>query len=135
MKKLVFLIMLVFAFSSCSLDGEPQSEFVTLPVESVIMPESYFVNEISEITVKYRRPTVCHMFNGFYYETNENTRTVAINAVKLIQDNCQDDSTNVFEVPLNFKPTAEGFYVFKFWTGTDANGVDQFLTYEIEVLP
>ncbi|HLF52461.1 hypothetical protein [Flavobacterium sp.] len=135
MKKLVFLFMLIFTISSCSVDGEPQSEFVVLPVESVIMPSTYAVDSISEITVKYTRPTDCYIFNGFYYDINANTRTVAINAVKLDQNNCQDDSGNLFEVPLSFKPTTDGIYVFKFWTGTDTSGVDQYLTYEIEVLP
>lgn len=134
MKKLVLFFLVAIAFSSCSLDGEPQSELVTLPIESVVMPDAYFMNEISEITVKYRRPSACHMFNGFYYDINENTRTVAISTIKLSQDNCQDEST-LFEVPLSFKPTTEGHYIFKFWNGTDINGTDVFLTYEIDVLP
>ncbi|MET0760301.1 MAG: hypothetical protein ABWZ56_07765, partial [Flavobacterium sp.] len=134
-KNLVFFFMLVFAVSSCSVDGVPQSEVVALPIESVIMPNTFAVDSISKIILKYRRPTDCHVFNGFYYDINENIRTVAINAVKLNQDNCQDDSQNLFEVPLNFKPTVEGNCIFKFWTGTDTNGVDQYLIYEIEVSP
>lgn len=127
--------MLVFAFNSCALDEEPQSEYALLPVESVVMPEEFFVDQVSAITVKYRRPTNCHIFNGFYYDVNENIRTVAIQTVKLNQDNCQADNENLFEVPLSYKPTVAGPYVFKFWTGTDANGADVYLTYEIEVLP
>lgn len=135
MKKLVFLFMLVFAFNSCALDEEPKSEYALLPVESVVMPEEFVVNQVSVITVKYRRPTNCHIFNSFYYEVNQNIRTVAIETIKLNQDNCQDDSESLFEVPLSYKPTVDGPYTFKFWTGTDANGADVYLTYEIEVLP
>lgn len=135
MKKLVLLFMLVLAISACSLNDEPKSESVLLPVESVVMPTAYKVDSLSVITIKYRRPTDCHIFNGFYYDINGNTRTVAINAVKLNQNNCQEASATLFEVPLNFEPRVAGPYVFKFWTGTDANNVDQFLTYEIEVSP
>ena len=104
-----------------------------MPVESVTMPATYTVGNISKIMIKYRRPTQCHIFNGFYYDINENVRTVAIQAVKLNQSNCPDDSENIYEVPLDFKPTTAGEYTFKFWTGVDANGVDQYLVYDVVV--
>lgn len=127
-------MVLALAVSSCSVGDDANSEFVVLPVDGVIMPNKYKVDSVSVITVKYRRPTNCHIFNGLYYDINSNTRTVAVNAVKLAQNNCPDDSETLFEVPLNFRPTADGAYVFKFWIG-DVNGVEQYLSYDVEVNP
>ena len=133
MKRIVFLILIAFAVNSCSMNDEPDRSFVLLPIEEVIMPDIYTAGNISAITIKYRRPSQCHIFDGFYYDINETTRTVAIRAVKLNQSNCPDDTANLYEVPLEFKPMVVGNYTFKFWLGTDANGIDQYSVYEIEV--
>lgn len=128
-------MIFALAISSCSVGDDPQSEFVVLPVDGAVMPTKFKVDSTSIITVQYRRPTDCHIFNGLYYDIDGNTRTVAINAVKLNQSNCQDDSETLFEVPLNFRPTDDGLYVFKFWIGDDANGVEQYLSYDVDVNP
>ena len=133
MKKIALLILIAITISSCSVSDSSDRDFVLMPVESVTLPDTYTVGNISHILVKYRRPTQCHIFNGFYYDINENVRTVAIQAVKLNQSNCPDDSENIYEVPLDFKPTTDGDYTFKFWTGVDGNGVDQYLVYDVVV--
>ena len=133
MKKIALLLLIAITISSCSVNDSSDRDFVLMPVESVTMPATYTVGNISKIMIKYRRPTQCHIFNGFYYDINENVRTVAIQAVKLNQSNCPDDSENIYEVPLDFKPTTAGEYTFKFWTGVDGNGVDQYLVYDVVV--
>lgn len=133
MKKIVLLILIAFAVNSCSINDEPDRDFVLMPVEEVIMPDNYTVGNISPIIIKYRRPTQCHIFDGFYYDIDESTRTVAIRAVKLNQNNCVDDTESLYEIPLDFKPAVEGNYTFKFWIGEDVNGVDQYLVYDVEV--
>ncbi len=133
MKKIILLLLVAITIGSCSLSDTPDRDFVLLPVESVMMPDAYTAGNICRILVKYRRPTQCHIFNGFYYDINENVRTVAIQAVKLNQSNCPSDTESIYEVPLDFKPTTAGDYTFKFWTGVDANGVDQYLVYDVVV--
>ncbi len=133
MKKLALLLLIAITISSCSLSDTPDRDFVLMPVETITMPDTYTVGNISQILIKYRRPTQCHIFNGFYYDIDENERTVAIQAVKLNQTNCPDDSENIYEVPLDFKPTTAGDYTFKFWTGVDGNGVDQYIEYDVVV--
>lgn len=133
MKKIALLLLFAITISSCSLSETPDRDFVLIPVEEITMPDTYVVGNISHIKIKYRRPTQCHIFNGFYYDINENVRTVAIQSVKLNQNNCPDDSESIYEVPLEFKPTATGNYTFKFWTGVDGNGVDQYLVYDVVV--
>lgn len=128
-------MILALSVSSCDMGGnETPSEFVALPVDSVVMPTQFKADSTTVITVKYKRPTDCHIFNGFYYSIEGNTRFVAINAVKLNRNNCQVDNVEVFEVPLNFRPATGGHYVFNFWTG-DVDGVEQYLSYDVEVNP
>ena len=133
MKKLALLLLIAIAISSCSVSDSGDRDFVLLPVETVTMPDTYTVGNISHILVKYKRPTQCHIFNGFYYDINENVRTVAIQTVKLNQSNCPDDSESIYEVPLEFKPTTAGDYTFKFWTGVNDSGVDQYVEYDVVV--
>lgn len=133
MKKIVFLILIAFTVNSCSLNDEPDRDFVLLPIEEVIVPSTYTVGTISTFKLKYRRPTQCHIFDGFYYAIDQTTRTVAIQAVKLKQNNCPEDTENVYEVPLEFKPTVAGNYTFKFWLGLNDEGIDQYSVFEVEV--
>ena len=131
MKKLVLLLSLLFAFNSCSTDDGDNFRFELLPVESVEMPVNFNVNVINQIKIKYRRPTTCHLYDGFYYNYEGITRIVAINAVKLKSNTCENAiEEGPYEVILDFKPTESQTYLFKFWTGTKASGVDEYLEYE-----
>ena len=135
MKKIVFFLMIISTFlTSCSLDDEPKSEQVSIPVESVIIPSEWPLNQLGAIKVSYRRPTTCHLFNGFNYQyTDEFIRTVSIEAIKLNEDNCIDASSEIYEVELQFKPTELGIYHFKFWSGIDESGNYTFLEYDVDV--
>ena len=129
----MFLFVLAFAVNSCSLDDEPRSEEAMLPVLSVEMPDTYVADNISTIMVSYKRPTDCHIFNGFLYNVDGNITTIGIKTVVFNQDNCTDDSANTYEVPMNFTPTEAGEYTFKFWTGNDAQGLPLFIEHTIVV--
>lgn len=131
MKKIILLLGLLFILNSCNLDDEPNVESVVLPVESVEMPADFNINVINQIKIKYRRPTTCHLYDGFYYNYEGNTRIVAINAVKLKSNTCENAiEEGPYEVILDFKPTEIQTYLFKFWVGTNASGVDEYLEYE-----
>jgi hypothetical protein len=93
------------------------------------MPDTFELNSVNTIMVKYKRPTECHIFNGFFYEMEGSTRTVAVQFAKLDQSSCLTDET-VYEVPLDFLPTTAGTYLFKFWTGTSDEGVDTYIEAE-----
>lgn len=125
-----------FALSSCSVSTDPDREFIVLPIEQVEMPTSYTLGNISKIKIKYKRPTDCHIFNGFftnYESSNLYDKVVAIRTVKLNNSNCTPDDS-VFEINYEFKPTAPGTYTFRFWLGLDENGVDQYEIHEVVVL-
>ena len=101
-----------------------------MPVSQVSIPVKYAKDSITEIQVQYIRPTVCHTFYDFYYERNGLNRTVAIIALK--QNGGTDCPTSQlsYTATLKFKPANLGTYHFKFWTSTDAQGVDQFIEYD-----
>ncbi len=129
--KPIFLILAVsFLIVSCNADyQEPEQTLETLPVSQVAMPTQYAKDSITEIPVSYIRPTVCHSFYDFYYYRENLNRTVAIIALKQNSGNCPPSQTT-YTMPLKFKPAALGTYHFKFWTGTNASGVDQYTEYD-----
>lgn len=125
----------MFVFSSCSLDDEPKSEYTLLRIESVEMPATGFnLNEVNYIKIRYRRPTTCHLYDDIFIEKNGYTRIVAIRAIKLNENNCEDATEEgPYEVELPFKPTEVETYTFKFWTGTNNQGVDEYITREVVI--
>ena len=136
MKKWIIILSMFFALNSCTVGSDSDREFILLPIEQVEMPASYTVGNISIIKIKYKRPTDCHIFNGFYtnYESsNIYYKVVAVRTVKLDNSNCLPDES-MFEVDYEFKPTEAGIYTFRFWLGPDQNGIDQYETHEVEVL-
>lgn len=133
MKKILLIFSFLVAFNSCNIDDDPGSEYVLLPIESIEMPASGFnINEVNYIKLRYRRPTTCHLYDNFYVEKDSYTRTVAIRALKLNDNNCENAlDEGPFEVELPFKPTEFETYTFKFWIGTNSQGVDEYITEEI----
>ena len=133
MKRLLLVLALAFAVNSCSVGEESNiTSFALLAIDSVELADSYPLNETTEIMVKYRRPTDCFIFDGFYIQPDGYTFTVSVQAVELNESNCLDDSMNVFEVPLEFHPTTAGDYTFRFYSGT-INNVPEFLEYHVSV--
>ncbi|WP_313806095.1 hypothetical protein [Flavobacterium sp.] len=138
MKNLFYILIgLVFTLSSCSLDdGKEDVSYELLPVNQVVMPESFKANKENPIEIKFIRPTSCHAFNSFYYDKTGNIRTVAIESIIYTNNGCEPLTVdNIAVQTLNFKPETAGEYTFKFWQGKDDNGEDIFLTYDIIVQP
>lgn len=133
MRKLVLLVLAAVAFVSCDMStGDDNTQFVLGPVQDVTMASSYKVDSISEIMVRYKRPDDAHIFQGFYYDAIGFNRVVAIQYARLDENNPAEDN-EVYEVPLRFKPTQAGTYVFKFWDGTNQDQTDHFFVAEAVV--
>ncbi len=139
-KKLMLLLTLGFLFNSCSKnDSDDDDRYAykgeVLPVVSYRLPTTFAVDMVSTFTLRYKIPNTCYAYDGIYYDKNGMTRTVAINSYQYNSNrSCLPDGINIYEASLNFKPITAGTYTFKFYTGKDVNGVDQFAT-ETVVVP
>lgn len=134
MKKIILILFLVSLFVSCSKnqDERLQYQFETIVVKSVVFPTKFAKDSITEIPMKYILPTNCYGFNGFYYLKEANNRTVAIETIKYLQNNCTANTTERQDI-LKFKPILTGTYHFKFWKNTTPAGLDEFFEYDAVV--
>lgn len=140
MKKLVSFLILtvitVFTFSSCDFsDDSEKYRFEFVKIDSVSIPETFVVGQTYPIKVYYKLPTTCHNFEGFYYERNQNTRTVAVQTSVYERNDCEPTSENQQnkESSFDFYVSNSESYIFKFFQGEDANGANVFLEYEVPV--
>ena len=125
MKKLILGILAAAAFSACSLGDEEYNHYELGPVTSVTMASAYKVDSISNIILRYKRPSQCHYLSGYYYEAQGWTRICAMQYLKSDYSDCPED-TVTYQVSLKFQPRSAGTYTFKFWDGTNDDGTDHF---------
>ena len=133
MKKFFWLIVIAVLFNSCSVDEEPKFHYEILAVDSYIVPESFVFRNNYEINIFYKRPTTCHAFQGLYYNSFDNTRTMAIQCAVANNSYCQTYDGEASEVSLNFYANSLETYLFKFYKGKDENGEAIYENIEIPV--
>lgn len=136
MKKVFALLLSVMLATSCSLDDDsPNFQFEILPVESVVMPAQFTAGVAEEISLKFIRPTGCHIFNDFYYVPDGNQRTVAV-ITSVANTSCETDINEEVEVSFDFLPQElYQSYTFRFWQGQDESGNDTYYIVEVPVIP
>ena len=137
MKRLFYICIAILTFWSCSLDDDNNGieyNFEFIPIEDVVIPEEFILDETYQIDLTYFRPTTCHSFHDFYYVPDQEERTVAV--INQVFDNsgCQPLEDELIEVSFDFKAVYSQIYVFKFWQGENEAGEDIFLTFEIPVI-
>ena len=136
MKKIVLFLIVITSFLSCSLDDDNTTyTYEVLPVDSYVVPASFTLGQTYEIKLKYQKPTVCHIYQGIYYEKNLNTRTIAVQTAVKKNQVCTMEIPPISEVSFNFMVSNTGSYIFKFYKGKDASGKDIFEEVEIPVVP
>lgn len=136
MKRIIFIISLVFLLNSCSMDDDSiDFHYEILSVDSYELPESFVFGQTYPIKIYYKRPTTCHGFDGFYYESHMNIRTIAVQSIVVNQSNCVEISSDepALEAILNFNVVYQDTYIFKFYKGKDENGQDIFEEVEVPV--
>lgn len=136
MKKIIAILGLFFIVSSCTLDDGTQYKVEALPVVNVELPTEFVLGETYPITMRYRLPSSCHSFKNIIYEKDLNVRTIAIESLVRIDNNCVASLPNaaLSETTFNFKVTSNGSYIFKFWQGLNEQGDNVFLEIEVPVL-
>lgn len=128
------MLLCLLTLSSCNLDDDaPQYRLELLPIESVELPSEFQIGNTYSITLRYIKPTTCHIYDGIYFEKDLNIRTFAVRSAVLLGGNCLSTDNEVVEQTFDFYVTSNGSYIFKFWHGTDENGEEIYLEYEIPV--
>lgn len=130
-----FLIVLTaITFNSCDVDDDADFYYVSLPIESVELPESFKVNETYQINVTYRRPNDCTYFEGFDVAKLDTTiRDVVVVGSTFSGDDACAEISEEIEVSFNFLVLYTDTYVFRFWTGENENGESEYLEIEVPV--
>lgn len=136
MKKIALLILFITTLTGCSLDDNNQDsyDYQILAVDSYTLPDNFKLGNTYEIKLKYQKPTVCHIFQGIYYDKNLNVRTIAIQTAVKNGQACELSIPPLSEVSFNFYVTNTGSYIFKFYKGKDTAGKDLFEEKEILVV-
>lgn len=135
MKKIVLLTLFILTLAGCSIDDNQSNySYEVLPIDSYIVPQSFTLGQTYQIKLKYKKPSDCHSFQGIYYDKNLNVRTIGIQTAVLESTNCKSLTTEPIEVSFKFYVTNTGSYIFKFFKGKDAAGVELFEEVEIPVV-
>jgi len=133
----ILILCLVFIISSCELsDDGLQVTYEAVSIDSVQLPQTFTFGERYDIPVFYKRPTSCHVFEGFNVEASLNERTIASVLARFNAGECIEENV-VEEQYLRFMAASNGTYVFKFLTNQDVNGDGtgpDYLEYEIQVI-
>lgn len=130
---ILFVAVAAFCHTSCDLDDGISFNFVPLQIVSVEVPDSFDLNRTHEIRVTYLRPNGCTSFQGFDISNPDTTvrNVVVIGAVRAVEA-CTQETAEV-EVSFNFVALFSDTYLFRFWTGEDADGESQYLEVEVPV--
>ena len=138
MKKGILITLAFLSILSCSVnDDDPTFYFEFIPIENVVMPETFEYGSVYTIEYSYFKHSTCHHFNDLFYEPFNNTRTVAvINRVYYEDTNvsCEELTDQIETRTFQFHVTT-GYdsYVFKFWQGVNEEGEDEYLIIEVPV--
>lgn len=139
MKKSLSILMLVIvslSFNACSLDDDDTTNFkyVNLKVLSAEVPEAFEYGEKYTIFVTYASPNTCTYFEGFDIHKHQLTeREVYPIGTELAGSNDCQESTEEVEVSFDFEVIYKEDYLFKFWTGQNEDGEDQYIDIAVPV--
>lgn len=130
----MLLCLVAFGLSSCKLeDDRVNFRFVPLQILSADVPEAFELNETYEIRVRYLRPSACVFFEGFdITKEGVTTRNVVAIGTDFYEEVCTQ-AVEEQEASFNFICLYEDTYLFRFWTGEDENGNQQYLEVEVPV--
>ena len=133
---LLKLLLPLILLSGCDIgEDEVSYHFVSLITVAVDMPEEFRLNETYEIGVTVLEPNGCTEFAGFDI-LPEDTNIRRVVAIGTEQDDvpCTEALSEV-ATSFDFICLYSGAYVFRFWTGKNEEGVDQFMEIEVPVVP
>jgi hypothetical protein len=134
MKKIALLLLLSVIGISCSMDNDVNDFYYDIiPIESYVLPPSFQFGESYTINLTYKRPTDCYTKPTLYFERHGAFRTVAIQSLVANRTDCEpvpEEAAKEFAFQIEVASSSP--YIFKFYKGKDANGIE---IYEEVVVP
>jgi len=130
-----FVVFVVFSFSlfACSLDVEDEIHVEKIPAYNILTPDICLLDTEINIPFDYNLPNGCYEFFNIEYDEFDNfTRIITPYAIVENSVSC----TDIFReetYTLNVTLTHAGVYVFKFWTGQNAQGISQYEEHELVI--
>lgn len=140
MKKIILILFVAFALNSCNVEeSSPSVYYQLVPITYCHMPYRFTAGQTYELEMYYKQPTSCHFYKGIYFEKQGNVRIVAIQAGVVESENCvtYPDGNSATSEPkiakCNFTASSNNNepYIFRFWTGKNAQGENTY--YDVEV--
>ena len=130
----VLLCFVAVALSSCKLEDDRLNfRFVPLQIVSAELPDSFELNETYQIYVTYIRPSACVVYDGFdITDTGRTTRNVVAIGSEFYDEPCTQALEEI-ETFFNFIVLYDEPYLFRFWSGQDENGNDQYIEIEVPI--
>ena len=135
-----FLIIMTFigivTLTSCELPEEGlRVSYEVVAIDSVQMPTVFSFGETYDIPVYYKKPTDCHVFEGFNVTAQLNVRNISTVLARLDSSGeCFEDNLRE-EQSLRFTAASNGSYVFRFFNGFDPNSNEEtFIEYIVQVV-
>lgn len=127
-----FIVLLTML--SCELETEENFHFVALEVIAAEVPESFTLNNSHNINVTYIRPNDCTFFEGFDIgQGQDGLRTIAAIGSTLTEQECTQQIDSVQAV-LTVNAVFNGTYTLRFYSGSDDDGMPEYIEYEIPVV-
>ncbi|MEK6152313.1 hypothetical protein WIW50_03595 [Flavobacteriaceae bacterium 3-367] len=134
-KAFLFLLMIgLLGFAGCNTDDDATGvQIVILQVTDADFPVTFTVGEVYTIEVTFLIPDACTLFEGFdFTSTGLTERQIVAIGTRFPEEAClpdMEERTATFD----FEVFHDQTYIFRIWTGTDENGENEFLTFEVPV--
>ncbi len=132
--RLFLLLLLGITLISCEMDLDDENiSFEKVAAFDITVPSNLTVNFEYDVSFNYALVDGCSNFYNIEFESLAND-VREITAFIEVDDNQSCSSVYSEHIhTFKFKPITTGTYIFKFWNGVDAGGVDLFETHEITV--
>lgn len=127
-------VLSAISITSCELPEEGlRVSYDVVAVDSVQMPATFNFGQTYDIPVFYKKPSDCHVFEGFNVTPELNIRNISTVLARLDGGDCVDGNLPE-EQSLRFTAASNGSYIFRFFNGVGANGEATYLEYDVQVL-
>jgi hypothetical protein len=131
------VLWVALLFQGCEIsDDSRKYELVALPITEVQIPESFKLDERYQFEITFERPDSCTGFRGFEVvseETESHTvRYIMAVGAQFQEDVCSPEPESL-QTGMQFICMYSTPYLFKFYTGDNADGVPEYLEIAVPV--